>query len=100
MESSYPQGAVSERLREATRTGRPCGEADFVEGLGAVLGPALAGADAQSPGKSRGSSGTDEFRGCVASLENARAGCFLVKPFDGPSPVRGASSIAKGVSPG
>jgi len=25
----------------------------------------------------------------LASLENARAGCFLVKPFDGPSPVRG-----------
>ena len=41
LESGYPQAALTERLREATRTGRPFGEAEFVDGLEQRLGRAL-----------------------------------------------------------
>ena len=41
LESGYPQAALMERLREATRAGRPFGEAEFVDGLEQRLGRAL-----------------------------------------------------------
>ena len=41
LESGYPQAALMERLREATRAGRPFGEAEFVDGLEQRLGRTL-----------------------------------------------------------